>query len=47
MLRARIRHRVQWKWVKGHSGVAENERCDQLANAAAKSELADDVGYTG
>jgi ribonuclease HI len=47
MLRARIRHRVQWKWVKGHSGVAENERCDQLANAAAKADLADDVGYTG
>ena len=26
-------HTVQWKWVKGHAGHAENERCDQLARA--------------
>lgn len=24
-------HSVEWKWVKGHAGHAENERCDQLA----------------
>jgi ribonuclease HI len=24
-------HTVQWKWVKGHAGHSENERCDQLA----------------
>ncbi len=24
-------HSVQWKWVKGHDGHLENERCDQLA----------------
>lgn len=24
-------HSVKWKWVKGHAGHAENERCDQLA----------------
>ncbi|MDD2581261.1 MAG: ribonuclease HI, partial [Desulfuromonadaceae bacterium] len=24
-------HSVQWKWVKGHDGHVENERCDQLA----------------
>ena len=25
-------HRVEWAWVKGHSGHPENERADQLAN---------------
>ncbi|MHB8056878.1 MAG: ribonuclease HI [Desulfuromonadaceae bacterium] len=24
-------HTVQWKWVRGHAGHTENERCDQLA----------------
>ena len=27
-------HSINWKWVKGHSGQPENERCDQLANEA-------------
>ena len=27
-------HSVQWKWVKGHAGHVENERCDQLAREA-------------
>ena len=26
------RHKVTWKWVKGHSGHPENELADQLAN---------------
>jgi len=28
------KHSVEWKWVKGHSGHPENERCDQLAREA-------------
>ena len=28
---ARARHRVDWHWIKGHAGHAENERADQLA----------------
>lgn len=27
-------HQVQWKWVKGHAGHEENERCDELARQA-------------
>jgi len=30
-------HEVNWYWVKGHSGHAENERVDQLANEAIDS----------
>jgi len=28
--------RISWKWVKGHSGNPNNERCDVLAVAAAR-----------
>jgi ribonuclease HI len=28
------RHRVEWEWIKGHSGHGENERADSLANRA-------------
>ena len=31
-----VGHDVNWRWVKGHAGHAENERVDNLARAAAE-----------
>lgn len=31
------RHQVEWQWVRGHNGHAENERADQLAVAARET----------
>jgi ribonuclease HI len=28
---ARGRHKIDWRWVKGHAGHPENERADELA----------------
>lgn len=33
------RHRVRWRWVKGHAGHAENERADALANRGVEQVL--------
>lgn len=39
-------HKIDWRWVKGHSGHPENERCDDLARDAAESDaLIPDEGY--
>ena len=39
-------HQVVFKWVRGHSGDTENERCDYLANQAARgSNLSIDEEY--
>lgn len=35
LLKAMEPHQVRYIWVKGHAGHPGNERCDQLATAAA------------
>ena len=30
-------HKIEWRWVRGHSGHTENERADALARAAIPS----------
>jgi len=32
----RSRHQIEWRWVRGHAGHAENERADQLARDGLK-----------
>ena len=47
-LRAYRRHNVRFVWVKGHAETKENNRCDQLAVAAANgTALPEDTGYQG
>jgi ribonuclease HI len=31
------RHRTQWVWTKGHASHDDNNRCDELARAAASA----------
>lgn len=38
-------HEIKWEWVKGHAGHPENERCDELARAAASNPTHEDAGY--
>ncbi len=45
-LRIYRRHNVRFIWVKGHASTVENNRCDELAVAAANgSSLFEDCGY--
>ena len=40
------RHDVAFRWVRGHAGILQNERCDRLAVLAAQqSNLPVDEGY--
>lgn len=38
-------HNVKFNWVKGHDGIALNERCDFLATTAAQSPTQIDTEY--
>ena len=46
LLRLCEQHEVHFVWVKGHAGHPENERCDQLAQEAARGiHLPADTAY--
>lgn len=46
LIRLCERHQVELRWVRGHAGNSENERCDQLAEQAANQRgLPHDPGY--
>lgn len=36
------RHATKWSWTKGHASHADNNRCDELAQAAARGQLDSD-----
>lgn len=38
------RHDIDWRWVRGHSGVERNEQVDRLANEAIDELLKRGVG---
>ena len=34
------RHQTHWEWTKGHASHADNNRCDELATMAARTQTA-------
>lgn len=44
---AAARHQVEWHWIKGHAGHADNEVADQLANQGIDEMLARSLSVAG
>ena len=36
LVRLSAPHETEWRWIKGHAGHSENERCDTLAREAIR-----------
>lgn len=46
LLELLTKHKIEFVWVPAHTGIPENEKCDELAKGAASSAgLPDDNGY--
>ncbi|HPO31019.1 MAG TPA: ribonuclease HI, partial [Candidatus Hydrogenedentes bacterium] len=28
------KHQIEWRWIRGHTGIPDNERCDRLVAEA-------------
>ena len=39
LLKASKPHAIEWRWIRGHAGHRENERCDRLAREAIKKHV--------
>jgi ribonuclease HI len=37
-------HNVKWEWTKGHASHEDNNRCDELAQRAAREQRSSDPG---
>ena len=37
--RQNARHQTVWSWTKGHASHVDNNRCDELATAAARQQI--------
>lgn len=38
-------YKINWNWIKSHSGNLQNDRCDKFARIAALHPSLNDVGY--
>lgn len=36
LMKFSLPHEIEWKWIRGHQGHQENERCDELARNAIR-----------
>ena len=43
--RQNARHKTEWSWTKGHASHADNNRCDELATAAARNQTSSAPPY--
>jgi ribonuclease HI len=41
------RHQVTWEWTKGHASHEDNNRCDELAQSAARGQICSDKAAIG